>query len=127
MQSSSEVSPSEVYSKSDGPTHTPSSLVVDFVDQSSNLLNLHPHVIPIIQHDLWVAHGSDPGARTRHDNGTLLQSSALRQKRNGLCNIEDHFSERGRRVSYFQDRVPGQWSVVGIAHLVLESCTTFPL
>ena len=61
-------------------------------------LNLNPHIIPMLQHNLRIPHRPDPRRRPRHDERSPLQRRPLRQKRNHVRDAEDHFL--GARVLY---------------------------
>ena len=53
-------------------------------------LNLHPHIIPMLQHHLWISHRPDPRRRPRHDQRSPLQRRALGEISDHVRDAEDH-------------------------------------
>lgn len=63
--------------------------------QLTDPLNLHPHIIPMPQHHLWIPQHADARRRPGHDQGAPLQRRPLRQVRDRLLDAEDHFLGAG--------------------------------
>lgn len=58
-------------------------------------LNLHPHVVAVLQHHLRVPQHADARRSPRHDQGPPLQRRPLREVRDRLLDAEDHLLRAG--------------------------------
>lgn len=67
-------------------------LVVNLVTQRANSLDLNPHIIAVLQNHFWTAHCPDPRASPGHDDRPSLQGCPLRQERDRLGDVKDHFT-----------------------------------
>lgn len=66
--------------------------IINLVHQGSNVLNRNAHIITVFQDNLRVAHSANSRTGTGHNYGSPLKCRALGQERDGLGDIENHFT-----------------------------------
>lgn len=70
-------------------------LMVDFVDERSNALDVDSHFVPVAKNDPRLPHHTNARASSCEDDGAFLNRRTLRQERNRLGDIENHFTSKG--------------------------------
>ena len=65
-------------------------LVVDLVNQSSNLFNFDSDITTILEDDLRLSEESNTGGSASQENGAGFQGGALGKVADLLFNVEDH-------------------------------------
>lgn len=67
--------------------------IVHLIDQSSNCLNLNPHIIPMIKNYLRITRNSNSRPSSCHDYSTLFKCCTTWQERNSFLDGEYHLSK----------------------------------
>lgn len=66
--------------------------IVNLVHQGSNVLNRNAHVIAVVQYNLRITHSANSRTGTGHNHRSSFQGRSLGQERDGLGDIENHFT-----------------------------------